>query len=150
MIIDTLENAEYYYLLNQSFEAAFAFLKRPDTASLPDGRHTIDGDTVYATIFRGRGKGRAQARLESHQRYIDIQYILSGSDDIGLKSRRACRFPIGQYDADKDILFYSDMAESRVTLGPGAFIILYPEDAHAPLSGTEDVAKIVVKVLAPR
>lgn len=150
MIIDTLENAEYYYLLNQSFEAAFAFLKHPGTASLPDGRHAIDGDTVYATIFRGRGRGRAQARLESHQRYIDIQYILSGCDDIGLKARRACRFPIGQYDADKDILFYSDMAESRVTLGPGSFIILYPEDAHAPLSGTEDVAKIVVKVLAPR
>ncbi|MGA2090985.1 MAG: YhcH/YjgK/YiaL family protein [Endomicrobiales bacterium] len=147
MIIDTLENAETYFTLNLRFRNAFAFLQRTDLHSLDPGRHEIDGDKVYATLFRGSGKGLAEARLEAHRKYIDIQCVISGIDVIGVKALRACHFPIGAYNQNKDIIFFSDMSESRVNLGPGTFVILYPEDAHAPLSGTSEVVKIVLKVL---
>ncbi|MCX5778472.1 MAG: YhcH/YjgK/YiaL family protein [Elusimicrobia bacterium] len=147
MIIDVLDNAEAYVSLQGSLKNAFAFLRRTDLDSLPTGRHEIDGDKMYATISRGNGKGLVDAKLECHRKYIDIHCVLSGIDVIGVKALRACHFPIGEYNAEKDILFFSDMSESRINLAPGTFMMLYPEDAHAPLSGTEEVTKVVIKVL---
>ena len=46
MILDRLDNAQRYEAIHPGFRAAFEFLKRSDSANLPDGRHEIDGDRV--------------------------------------------------------------------------------------------------------
>lgn len=54
MILDTLENADLYANLHPAFAAAFALLRREDLASLPEGRHDIDGDASYAWVAKAR------------------------------------------------------------------------------------------------
>ena len=41
-IVGKISESEKYLKLNPLFRAAFAFLKRPDLASLPPGRHRAD------------------------------------------------------------------------------------------------------------
>lgn len=148
MILDLLENAGRYRSLHEGFEAAFDFLCRPDLADLPLGRHGIDGDRVYAIVARESGRTAEGALLETHDRYVDIQYILSGTDTMGWKPRSLCTQPAREYDAQADIAFFSDRPDAWVAVQGGAFAVFFPEDAHMPLISDGPIHKVVVKIAA--
>jgi biofilm protein TabA len=148
MILDRLDNAKRYLPLNPHFARAFAFLQQHDLRALPLGRHEIDGERVYATAMRGPGRPREAAHLEAHRKYIDVQVVLSGTDEMGWKNKGTCRVSHGAYEADKDAEFFADTPDAWVEVGPGAFTVFFPEDAHAPMIGQGELHKIVVKVLA--
>ncbi|MCK9529912.1 MAG: YhcH/YjgK/YiaL family protein [Gammaproteobacteria bacterium] len=146
MILDTLANARRYHALHHRFPEAFRFLSETDLPSLAQGRHDIAGDALFAIVSRANGRTRAEAPLECHRRYIDIQFIIAGTDEMGWKPARDCLHPRGEYSQEKDILFFDDAADSWVKTPAGGFCIFFPEDAHAPLVGTAPIHKLVVKV----
>ena len=146
MILDILENADRYHGLSKGFKEAFAFLMRPDLKGLSPGRHEIDDDRIFALVSTGPGRRRQDGRLETHEQYIDIQYVIAGTDEMGWKPKTACEQPAGPYDPERDIQFFADEPEAWVTVRRGAFVIFFPEDAHLPLISTEEVRKVVVKV----
>ena len=67
------------------FAKAFAFMRRPDLASLKPGRYEIDGDNMWAMIQEAKLTpfGDVQ-RTEVHGKYIDIQAPLDGPETIGI------------------------------------------------------------------
>jgi YhcH/YjgK/YiaL family protein len=146
MILDLLAGAQRYSSLHPGFAAAFEFISRTDLARLEPGRHAIDGDRLYVGISDEQGRGQAAAKLEAHRRYIDIQCAVSGTDEIGWRPLSGCSQAAAEYAADRDIIFFADRPDSWFTLRPGAFTILFPEDAHAPLAGSGPVRKAVFKV----
>lgn len=146
MILDILDNAGRYYGLHAGFRQAFDFLMRRDLKDLPAGRHAIDGDRVFALVSKGPGRKKQDGRLEVHEKHIDIQYVLVGTDEMGWKPRSACTSPSGPYDPDKDIRFFSDEPDSWVAVRPGGFAVFLPEDAHLPLVSAGEVHKVVIKV----
>ena len=87
MIVDRLCNAAQYYSLEPLVRLGFDFLGRPDLASLEDGVHEIQGRDVFAVIARGEGVGREAAMLEAHHKYLDIQYVIAGTDTMGWLER---------------------------------------------------------------
>jgi len=145
MILDTLDNRKRYAGLNPSFEEAFEFLARADLRELTPGRHEIDGDKVFAIVVSEQGKGRDGATLEAHRNYTDIQYCVSGLEEMGWKPVSDCADDEG-FDEAKDLGFFADEPTSWVTVPAGMFAIFFPEDAHAVLGGTGDLRKVVVKV----
>ncbi len=146
MILDALEHSQRYEGLNPGFRAAFAFLKQANLARLPHGRHEIDGDRVFALIESGPQVGREAARLEAHRRYIDVRYIIDGTDEVGWQRTELCKTPDGPYNEKADLGFFADRPVAWTTLPPGTFAIYFPEDAHAPLGGHGTLCKVVVKV----
>jgi len=148
IILDRLEHAESYYHMHPAFEKAFAFLRQNALAELPIGRHEIDGDRMFCLISKGPGRTRAEAKLEAHRKYIDIQYVIAGTDEMGYKPTAACKLSEAGYDADKDIEFFKDESESWMEVPAGSFVIFFPEDAHAPLVGSEEIHKAVLKIAA--
>ncbi len=146
MILDHLDNAERYAALHPGFSAAFEFLKRKDLADLSAGRHPLDGERLYVLVVQQDGRGRDKAKLETHRRYIDIQFTVTGADDIGWKPAAHCSGYDQDYNDEKDVAFFSDKPDVWVTIRPGTFGIFFPEDAHAPLGGTGPIHKVVVKV----
>ncbi len=146
MILDLLENADHYTPLNPGFAKAFAFLRRPDLADLPEGKHEIDGDRVYAMVVKAPGRSKAEALLEAHRDYIDIQLVLSGTDEMGWKPISTCVEPQGDHDPETDARLFSDASDASVATGPGAFAIFFPQDAHAPNISSGDLHKVVAKV----
>lgn len=146
MILATPADAGRYLPLNPLFAEAFAFLARPDLAQLPEGRHPIDGERLFALVAKGPARRREEGRLETHQRYIDIQYIVAGCDEMGWRPRGECAAAVGEYNGEKDILFYLDPPRSWFAVTPGACAIFFPEDAHLPMTGSDEIHKVVVKV----
>jgi YhcH/YjgK/YiaL family protein len=147
MILDRLESADRYAGMQPDFRAAFDFLGRVDLSSAADGRIDIDGDRVYALAMTAAGKGREAARLETHRRYVDIQYVLAGCDVMGWRNAADPLQGEG-YDVAKDIEFHRARPVSWVEVPQGHFAVFFPSDAHAPLACIGNVRKVVVKVLA--
>lgn len=146
VILDSLEHAEAYFHMHPAFERAFAFLKQRALAELPPGRHEIDGDRLFCMINKGPGRSRAEAKLEAHRKYIDIQYVIAGTDEMGTKPTADCKLPDTGYDVENDIEFFRDEPESWMKVRAGSFIVFFPEDAHAPLVSAGEIHKAVLKV----
>ena len=146
MVLDQLKNADLYDVLHPAFAEAFAFLRRPDLPDLADGRHEIDGDRIYALVISATGRGRENAALEAHRRYIDIQYTAAGADVIGWRAASLCRESGDGYDDDQDCVLYEDAPDAWIDLPAGTFMVFFPDDAHAPLACTGACRKVVVKI----
>jgi YhcH/YjgK/YiaL family protein len=146
VILDRLEQSGRYTKIHPLFSRAFDLLARTDLRSLPPGRHTIDGERLYLVIANEDGKGMDGAVLEAHRKYIDIQFVVEGTDMIGWRPAAECPGVIAPYDPSKDVELYGEKphAWSRVT--GSAFALYFPEDAHAPLGGTGILRKAIVKV----
>jgi YhcH/YjgK/YiaL family protein len=147
MIMDGISESGKYESACWGFGAAFRFLGGNDLTSLPAGRIDLDGDRLYALVMDAKGKGRDGARLETHRKYIDIQYVVSGCDTMGWRSLAEPVSGDG-YDVAKDIEFFRFAPVCWLDVCAGHFAIFYPSDAHAPLAGTGPVRKVVVKVRA--
>lgn len=146
MIFDKINNAHYYYDLHPGLNLGFKFLMRNDLAKYEPGRYDIDSDRLFALVSINKAKNKEEVKLETHRRYIDIQYCLAGCDNIGLKPRLLCKKPQTNFNTKRDYQFFSDEPESWLLLTPKTFAIFFPHDAHAPLAGQGDIYKVVVKV----
>lgn len=146
MIIDTLGNTRCYLPLNKEFEKAFEFLMRPDLKELSPGRYEIDGARVYALVMKEDGRRKEDALLEAHERYLDIQFVLAGTDEMGWKPRSSCKQPTAEFDSETDVQLFADEPDVWIPTGPGTFAIFFPEDAHMPMISLGTLHKVVVKV----
>lgn len=145
MILDNLKNAARYESLHPTFSGAFKWLREQSCDTLPLGRTEIAGDRLYASVQREAGRGQGVAKFETHRRYIDIQYLAEGSDTMGWTHAGAGLKSLG-YDSTRDLEFYTDQPGLWIPVPAGHFAIFFPEDAHAPMAGTEFMVKVVVKV----
>ncbi len=146
MILDTLARAERYYGLHPLFPHAFDYLRTTDLLELAPGIHPVLGEQIFAIAESGPGRTRKDAKLECHRRYIDIQMVLKGVDEMGWKPLADCVEPATEYDAARDIRFFSDAPKSWIATPSGAFCLFFPDDAHAPLVSADMIRKIVVKI----
>jgi biofilm protein TabA len=132
---------------SQDFSAAISFLSR-DLKNLATGKHPIDSDKVFANIIEMTTSQSGGGKFESHRKYIDIHYIISGEEIIGV-CHTGKLDAITEYDEKGDFTLYSIPEEyDRVTLKEGDFAIFFPEDAHMPgcsFNTPKKIRKVVVK-----
>lgn len=146
MILDILENAHQYQSLNTRFENAIDFLLRSDLKELAEDTYEIDGKNIYAMVSKDPGRQKEDALLEAHEKYVDIQLVLEGTDTMGWKPKSACVKPTMAYDSEKDVILFDDEPDAWLATSPGAFAIFFPEDAHMPLIAPGQLHKVVVKI----
>ncbi|WP_303914150.1 YhcH/YjgK/YiaL family protein [Bacteroides mediterraneensis] len=144
MIIDKLENLERYVSLNPLFAEAMAFLRATDLQAHEAGKVVLKEGELTVNFSEVCPKTKAEARLETHNEFIDIQLPLSGVEVMGYAPR--ADLPEATYDTEKDIAFYEEAATDYLTVKPGMFVIFFPEDAHAPGVTPKKVRKVIVKV----
>jgi biofilm protein TabA len=148
MIFDQLDHLQQYGLLPKNIAEAIAYLRKTDFTKAAAGRHEIDGDRLYAMVQYYHPKPVADIIWEAHRRYIDVQYIAKGAEQMGhmlLKDSLTISQP---YDADRDVIFYKGQG-SLFRLEQGEAAIFWPHDIHAPGlaidENSNDVCKVVVK-----
>ncbi|MGC2047286.1 MAG: YhcH/YjgK/YiaL family protein, partial [Gallionella sp.] len=134
--------------LHPLFPRAFEYVRNTDLLSLAPGCYPIIGEDLLAIVEHMPGRTRAEAKLECHRRYIDIQLVLEGTDEMGWKALSECRDPVSDYSAERDIRFFHDAPATWIATPPSAFCIFFPEDAHAPLVSAGQVRKVVFKIAA--
>ena len=147
MIIDTLTSAQKYYGLHKNFKVAFDYLTSTDLNAVEVGKFDIaDGVMIIASDNEGKTAQVATEKFECHNKNIDIQVCIRGNETIGWKPRTDCTQPKGDYNDEKDVLFFADTPDMYFNLKGGQFVIFYPEDVHAPMIGEGLIKKMVVKV----
>jgi len=146
MIFATLSQSDRYAALHPLFARAFEYIRDTDLLALAPGRYPIVGEQLFVIVENVPGRAREAAKLECHRKYIDIQLVLEGGEEMGWKSLADCAQPVSDYSAEKDIRFFHDAPTSWVAVPPGHFCIFFPEDAHAPLVASGQVRKAIFKV----
>jgi YhcH/YjgK/YiaL family protein len=130
------------------FAKAFDYLNSTDLLALEIGKFEIDGDRLIGIVSDKNGVTAAEssAKFECHNKHIDIQVCIRGKETLGWKPRGTCQSPRGEYNPEKDVLFYEDAPDMYFGMTDNQFAIFYPEDVHAPMIGEGLIKKIVIKV----
>ena len=145
MILDTLENLGNYVSLNPLFSQVVDYINKTDLASQPEGKVVINGEKLFFNYCVAKGKTKEEAKLESHDKMIDIQIPISSTEVMGYTPRNV--LPVNDYDSEKDLTFYDGLADHYITVHPGMFAIFFPQDGHAPcISENSEIRKVIFKV----
>ncbi|MCD8260178.1 MAG: YhcH/YjgK/YiaL family protein [Bacteroides sp.] len=148
MVVDKLENLEKYVSLNPLFAQAILFLKSTDLNAQPIGKVELKGKELVVNFAEAAPKTKEQAKLETHNEYIDIQIPLTGPEVMGYTAGADCIPADAPYNPEKDITFFEGPATDYITVKPGMFAIFFPQDGHAPGITETGVKKVIVKVKA--
>lgn len=146
MIIDTIDNIERYAALHPLFRQVFEYIKNTNLTALTNGRHVILEDQLFVIIQRGSGQARADAKLECHRKFIDIQLVLDGTDEMGWKPLADCLQITDEYNPLRDVQFFADKPLNWLTTPANKFCIFFPEDAHSGMVSEHPLHKAVFKI----
>ena len=149
MIIDNIANAGSYTNLHPLFKQALDYINKTDLLTIETGKHTIsEGLTAIISDKMGVTAAESAAKFECHDRFIDIQLCIRGNEKIGWKPRNTCVNQKGNYNTEKDVLFYDDVPDMYFQLKDNQFAIFFPDDVHAPMINVDDepIRKLVIKV----
>ena len=149
MILTTKEKVHAYAALNPYFEKAFAVLKEVAAEDFVKGRHPVD-DNIYINAAEYQTHPAEGALAEAHRVYIDVMWMLSGNEQIGVVPVEKLTEITKEYAEAGDALL-AKLPENYTALRmtPDSVCILFPEDGHAPglIAGEQEgVRKLICKV----
>ena len=143
----SLPSAGLHPVLQEALTLAVAARPQEKTP----GRYELQGENIFMNVMQFATQSPEQKKAELHQKYIDIQVLLSGEERIlfGLiDSARQCE----ERHAEDDYQLCNHIAdEQALTLKPGRFAIFMPGEPHKPgcaVGDTGEIKKVVIKVRA--
>ncbi|MBU9725345.1 YhcH/YjgK/YiaL family protein [Diplocloster modestus] len=152
MIIEKLESAGTYGWIGQELAKALDYLKHTDLKTLPEGRVEIDGDRMFAVVQVYKTSGEEELKFEAHRAYLDVQYIIEGTEKILISNIENFHQEAVPYRPEEDIVFYQETPKSvALILQEGDYAVFTPEDCHktrCDVNGKEkqNVKKVIVKI----
>lgn len=146
MILGSLKNTARIEEMHPLFKPFFDYIKANDLLNAELGKIEVVGDDLFINNVCLDGKTVEAAALEAHENYIDIHVLLEGAEQISWKALEDMQDVSIPYNADKDVVFFSDKPDECVALQPGQFIVVFPEDVHGPNIGSGKIRKLIAKV----
>jgi YhcH/YjgK/YiaL family protein len=98
-----------------------------DLNNLEEKKYEIDGDKIYATLKTYECKSRDLCTWDAHLKYIDIHFIIEGSEYIGYANIDKLDFQ--EYVEEKDKVVLKGEGE-YIRFEKDYFAIFFPQDAH--------------------
>lgn len=145
--IDVQEFYNQYQANKEYWDKAFAFLKEHDLKKLAAGKYPIDGDLVFATVTEDPTKDFDKTNWESHRKYIDLQYVIQGEENIAVCDISNA-IVTNEYSEKKDATNYNAEGK-RYSATPRTFFIFFNNDVHRPgitPGGNKTDKKLVIKI----
>ena len=130
MIVDFLSNSNLYNAIHPRIARALEYLAKTDFRSVPLGKYEVEGTKLFAIVNEYETKDAADCLWEAHRKYIDIHYILRGSELIGT-TLLTNQLPTKDYDTENDYWLF-EAGESKQILLPNMFAIFYLKTFTAP------------------
>ena len=128
MIYDNIKNYALYEGLRSEFKEVFELIKNNKFERTP-GRYELNNGMFYLAQSY-ESKPEADCFFESHRKFIDLQYIVSGKEYHGI-ANISFLAPIESYNEEKDIIKYNGTG-TNILLDEGYFGIYFPQDGHKP------------------
>ena len=128
---------------NSDFKGIFDLIKNKEI-------NIKDDEVIYLNdhirYFVSKLNTKDNNKFEAHKKHLDFFYLLEGKENIYVSNTSNLNI-IEDYDDQKDIMFGESDNYSIITLNKGDFIILFPEDSHAPGNGNNDyIERLVFKI----
>ncbi|WP_299998861.1 YhcH/YjgK/YiaL family protein [uncultured Cedecea sp.] len=149
MIFGHINNtADYHY--PAAVAQAIRYLKGQDLQNMPAGRYQ-DSETGWLVQVLDLQTGfESENYPEAHRKFIDVQYLISGEEYIGVATDSTLVEIHQPYDATRDIIFYRHAPnETLLLMKPGNFAVFFPQDLHRPNCAVNEpgpTRKVVVKI----
>ena len=148
MILAHIEDSERYFSLHPLFKQLFDYVKTHDLSQVPAERITLDGERLFINVADASLKSPEEQVLEVHRRYIDVHFPLSNNEVMGWWPLQGLQTEsVNPFNEEDDYAVYAETAQTYLTIRPGEFAIVWPEDAHAPIIGEGKLRKLIAKVL---
>lgn len=132
------------------FQKAFLYLKETDFSVLENKKYQLLGDEMFVVINEYKTGFKESKQAEAHQKYLDIHFIISGEETIGVGAPDPANELLEKYNPEQDVTFYKTVInESALLLAAGNYAIFFPNDLHRPgcnLTRETEVRKAVVKI----
>lgn len=134
--------------LEEKVDFAIQYIRKLDKDSLRLGTYPVN-DYFYYLVQEYDTKDKKDCITESHRKYVDVQWIAEGEEKIFVFDISRLRLQ-KEYCEEKDIALWAPAENmTQIVLQSGAYIVLYPENAHmgcVVLNKPAKVKKIVGKV----
>ena len=147
MIFDTIGNLSTYRGISKNLDTAIDYLLSTDFDKVEDGKYEVDSREVHVAISTYDTKVEADAKTETHNNYIDIQYIIAGEECMKYAPKSECT-PYVAYNSEKDVEFFTSDDMVELVVSTGKYAIFFPQDAHKPAyhHSVHNVRKVLVKI----
>jgi len=149
MIYDHVSNLKRYRGMHPGIDHAIELMLHHQVEVKVVGKYLSGHDEDYYLVQGYQTKSAETCDFETHQRMIDMQWMVEGTELMGYAPVSDLIETI-PYDVEKDIAFYNGRG-MYVKLEPGYFCIFFNNEAHQPciaLKESRDVSKVVFKIKA--
>ena len=129
------------------FQKAFEYLSSNDFKLIENGVYEIDEKNLLAIVNSYQTEPADQRVWEGHKKYIDIQFVVSGIENMGHSPIQYAKV-LAPYDEENDFTKF-DASGSEISVPKEYFTIFYPIDVHKPNlinKKSTEVKKVVMKV----
>ena len=144
MVIDKTENILFYTSMVPALRAGMEAVKA--IQKLEPGKYKFDGG--FFNVQTGGTKPMDEGTFEAHRRYIDVQIVAEGCEELAWADVSDLKTVI-PYDKDKDAERLEGATGNHIRVDKGMFYIAFPHDGHKPVSHTDEphsFTKIVMKI----
>ena len=104
MIADILKNRHLYESISPRIKTSLEYITATDFSKIEQGRYELDGENIFVLIQEYDSIPCEQGKWECHKKYIDIQYIAEGVEQIGVNNIEKMQIAV-EYNSEKDIAF---------------------------------------------
>jgi biofilm protein TabA len=133
-----------------TIRSAMEYLQSMDFTQMKAGKYEIDGNRMFCIVSESTTKSRQELKAESHEIYMDIQYIVTGEEKIGFARLTDEQIVIQDLIQSDDAFLYDDLQdEMELILSSGTYAMFFPADLHRPgwkLQEESQLKKVVIKV----
>lgn len=146
MIFGNINNENEYNFIskNEKLKTALDYIKQGNYPSIENEKLFLNDD-IFLFLKKANTKEYTN-RYEAHKNYLDIFYLIKGTEDVYV-SKTIDMNVSEEYNPEKDIMFGQVNYYQKITMHEGDYIIVFPEDAHAPIKGNGDpIEQLVIKV----
>ncbi len=147
MIIDCIENIKYYESLLPGLSNGLNILRQLPSQEV--GRYEFEGG--FLMIQEGDTKPMEEGTFEAHRKYVDVQIMLQGCEELAWEDRSKLETAI-PYNEEKDQERLDGAKNHKILISEGMFFAAFPQDGHKAVSHTNEqhhYRKAVMKLRLP-
>jgi len=145
--VDVDEFYKQYQAKPELWKAVFEFMKQ-DLAALEIGKYPLVDGQLTAIVSEYDSKEPENAKWEAHRKFIDLQYVISGEEKMGVMPLAEAKNAM-EYNPDKDVIFYGENDGPMYPATPETYFLFFTSDLHRPgIKAAESVPvkKLVIKI----
>jgi YhcH/YjgK/YiaL family protein len=151
MIVGDIKNLEADRpALAPALQRGLDYLKNNDFSGMELGKYEIDGSKLFVLVEKYQSSPKSEREAEEHHKYIDIQFVASGSEIIGFAPVTPEAVVAENLLDTRDAIYFKSIpAEMDLILTSGMYAIFLPNEIHHPgcrYLSESVVSKIVVKI----